>query len=291
MSARNSPTAKNPRPFVKWAGGKGQLLNELTKRLPKAGKYRCRNYFEIFGGGGALFFSLDKSEICHRLHLSDSNKELINVYCVIRDDVESLIKSLAKHKLSKKYFEEIRAWDRSPRFLTRTELSRASRFIYLNKTAYNGLFRVNSKGHFNAPYGKYAKPNFLDAENLRACSTFLKDVKIEASDFSQTLDQVAEFDFVYMDPPYAPLSPTASFTSYTENGFGKEDQKKLKDFCVRLHERGAFFMLSNSSASWVVNLYRKDTPFRIEKVPARRAISCKSEGRGPVKEIIVRNYR
>lgn len=248
------------------------------------------NYFEIFGGG-ALLFSIDKSKVCRKLYLSDSNEELINAYCVIRDDVENLIKNLSKHKTDKNYFYEIRAWDRSRGYSHRTKLNRASRFIYLNKTAYNGLYRVNAKGQFNVPYGRYAKPKILDVDNLRACSTFLKDVRISVSDFSKTLDRVSAFDFVYMDPPYAPVSETANFTSYTSIGFGESEQKRLKDFCMGLHEEGALFMLSNSSAPWVIDLYRKEKNFVVEKVRARRSVNCKSEGRGEVEEIIVRNYR
>ena len=210
---------------------------------------------------------------------------------MIRDDVENLIKNLSKHKTDKDYFYKIRAWDRSPNYSRRTKLNRASRFIYLNKTAYNGLYRVNARGQFNVPYGRYAKPKILDVDNLRACSTFLKDVRVSVSDFSKTLDRVSAFDFVYMDPPYAPVSETANFTSYTSAGFGESEQKRLKDFCMRLHEKGALFMLSNSSAPGVIDLYRKEKNFVIEKVRARRSVNCKSEGRGKVEEIIVRNYR
>ncbi len=243
------------------------------------------------GGGGAFLFSIDKNTICRKLYLSDSNEELINAYCVIRDDVDNLIKSLSKHKTDKEYFYKIRAWDRSPSYSRRTKLNRASRFIYLNKTAYNGLYRVNSKGQFNAPYGRYANPKILDADNLRACSAFLRDVRISVSDFAQTLERVSPFDFVYMDPPYAPVSRTASFTSYTSTGFGESEQKRLKGFCMGLHEKGALFMLSNSSAPWVIDLYRKEKNLVVEKVHARRSVNCKSEGRGEVEEIIVRNYR
>ena len=222
--------------------------------------------------------------------MSDSNEELINAYRVIRDDVENLIKNLSKHKADKDYFYQIRAWDRSPSYSRRTELNRASRFLYLNKTAYNGLYRVNAKGEFNAPYGRYANPKILDADNLRTCSAFLKDIHISVCDFSETLAKVSAFDFVYMDPPYAPISRTANFTSYTPGGFGELEQNRLKDFCHVLHERGALFMLSNSAAPWVVDLYKKEKLFTIEKVRARRAVSCKADGRGEVEEIIVRNY-
>ena len=210
---------------------------------------------------------------------------------MVRDDVENLIKSLSKHQIDKDYFDEIRAWDRSRGYSRRTKLSRASRFIYLNKTAYNGLYRVNTKGQFNAPYGKYVKPKIFDADNLRACSAFLKDVNLSVSDFSETLAEISAFDFVYMDPPYAPVSRTSSFTSYTPGGFGESEQSRLRDFCKSIHEQGAMFMLSNSSAPWVVDLYRRERFFTVEKVRARRSVNCKSEGRGEVEEIIVRNYR
>ena len=291
MSTKVISAGDSPKPFVKWAGGKRQLLKELTQRLPSAGKYKCMNYFEIFGGGGALLFSIDKNEICRKLYLSDSNEELINAYRVIRDDVENLIKSLSKHKADKDYFYQIRDWDRSPNYSRRTKLNRASRFLYLNKTAYNGLYRVNSRGQFNAPYGYYVKPKILDADNLRVCSAFLRNVHISASDFQETLSQISAFDFVYMDPPYAPVSSTSNFTSYTPKGFSESEQDRLRDFCKSLHEKGALFMLSNSSAPWVINLYKKEKSFVVEKVRARRSVNCKSEGRGEVEEIIVRNYR
>ena len=238
-----------------------------------------------------MLFSINKNDVCRNLYLSDSNEELINAYCVIRDDVENLIKSLSKHKADKDYFYKIRSWDRSPGYSRRTKLNRASRFIYLNKTAYNGLYRVNGRGQFNVPYGRYVKPKILDADNLRACSAFLKKVQILVSDFSGTLSRISAFDFVYMDPPYAPVSRTSNFTSYTSKGFDEAEQSRLRDFCLNLHEQGALFMLSNSSAPWVVDLYKKEKRFVVEKVRARRSVNCKSEGRGEVEEIIVRNYR
>ena len=198
---------------------------------------------------------------------------------------------MSKHQIDKDYFYKIRVWDRSRGYSRRTKLSRASRFIYLNKTAYNGLYRVNAKGQFNVPYGKYVKPKLFDADNLRACSAFLKDVNLSVSDFSETLAEISAFDFVYMDPPYMPISRTANFTSYTSRGFGESEQSRLRDFCKSIHEQGAMFMLSNSSAPWVVDLYRRERFFTVEKVRARRSVNCKSEGRGAVEEIIVRNYR
>ena len=216
---------------------------------------------------------------------------LINTYEVVRDNVDRLIDSLSKHQNTPEYFKEIRDWDRPPhRYKQCSKVKRASRLIYLNKTAYNGLYRVNAKDQFNVPFGKYRNPKIVDAENLRACSEFLQNVWLSSLDFEALLERISRGDMVYMDPPYAPLSETSSFTAYTKDGFGRDKQERLRDFCVALDRKGAKFLLSNSAANWIQCLYRAHPQFNVEEVFANRAINSKAEGRGKVKEIVVRNY-
>ena len=237
-------------------------------------------------------FSLHRHAARGEIHLSDINAELINAYQVVRSDVENLIRHLRRHENTAEYFYRIRDWDRSSGYARRTALSRASRFLYLNKTAYNGLYRVNSRGEFNVPFGRYRNPQIIDADNLRRCSRFLQRVNLSLVDsFEETAERIGRADFVYLDPPYEPVSDTSSFTSYTSSCFDELEQVKLFQFCRRLSRRGTYFMLSNSSAPWIVELYRKEKAFHVEKIPAGRAINCKAERRGKVWEIIVRNYR
>lgn len=264
------------------------MLDELHKRTPSVRKYL--NYFEIFLGGGALFFSLEQNRSKGSIYLSDSNSELINAYEVVRDDVENLIQHLKQHKNTQEYYRQIREWDRSPRYPFRSKLARASRFIYLNKTAYNGLYRVNSRGEFNVPYGRYKNPKFVDSKNLRICSTVLQDVNIEVLDFEENKARISRSDFVYLDPPYEPVTPTASFTAYTSTKFDETQQIRLFKFCQEIHRKGAYFMLSNSCAPWIAALYSKEKDFHVGRVMATRAVNCKADRRGAVKEIIVRNY-
>lgn len=224
------------------------------------------------------------------IYLSDSNPELINAYEVVRDDVENLIQHLKQHQNTPEYYQGIRGWDRSSGYSLCSKLARASRFIYLNKTAYNGLYRVNSRGEFNVPYGRYKNPEFVDSKNLRACSAALQNVNIEILDFEETKEKISRSDFVYLDPPYEPVTPTASFTAYTQGGFDETQQVRLFKFCQKIHRKGAYFMLSNSFAPWVIALYRKEKDFRVGRVMATRAVNCKADKRGEVREIIVRNY-
>lgn len=267
------------KPFIKWAGGKGQLLPELTKRLPTT----CKRYFEPFLGGGALFFHLTPQES----YLSDTNSELVACYRVVRDDVESLIRELGTHAYDEGHYYTVREWDRKEGFAELSDVVRAARFIYLNRTCFNGLYRVNSKGHFNVPFGDYSNPTIVDAENLRRCSKALAKAEISVSDYAGVIDEVEKGDFVYFDPPYAPLSVTSSFTAYTKQGFGQSDQEALREVCHRLDKKGAFFMLSNSSNPLMLELYRD---FSVHTVSATRAINSKGSDRGPVSEIIVTNY-
>lgn len=269
-----------PRPFVKWAGGKGALLADLKRRMPK----RYKRYVEPFVGGGAFFFSLAPREAC----IADTNAELILTYQVIRNDLDALIAELGRHRYEREYYYEVRDWDRRSDFPDLSPAARAARFIFLNKTCFNGLYRVNSKGHFNVPFGSYSNPRILDRENLQLCSAALHATEIVHADYTSIEENLREGDFVYFDPPYAPLSATSSFTSYTSEGFDANDQVALRDLCVRLDQKGVLFMLSNSSSLWIRELYDR---FVVHNVSAPRAINSKAAGRGPVNEIIVTNYR
>lgn len=268
------------RPFLKWVGGKSQLLPEISKRMP-SNYYR---YFEPFVGGGAVFFSLQKQGAC----LVDINHELINTYRVVRDRVDELVSDLKNHVYDKTYYYNIRNVDRCPEYATWSEVQKASRFIYLNKTCYNSLWRVNSREEFNTPIGRYRNPTILDESNLRACSEVLQNgVELIAGDFRTIELVITSKDFVYFDPPYVPLSKTASFTGYSKGGFSEDMHRELCSLCHKLNDRGVRFMLSNSSAPIVLELYK---PFNIELVQARRAINSRGNQRGKISEVIVTNY-
>jgi DNA adenine methylase len=275
------PEDVRPRPFVKWVGGKRQLLAQLISRMPeKYGKY-----YEPFLGGGALFFAVQPEKAV----LSDCNQDLINAYEVIQSNPQALIKSLTGHtaKHCEEYYYEQRALDREANYAKKSAVERASRLIYLNKTCFNGLYRVNSKGYFNVPFGAYKNPKICDAENLLACGNLLKSAKLHARSYKELLKTVKAGDFVYLDPPYAPLSATSNFTNYAADGFGAQDQVDLRDFCRKLDEKGAHWMLSNSAAELIYDLYKD---FHIEEVQASRNINSQAEGRGKITELIIRNY-
>ena len=268
-----------PKPFVKWVGGKSQLLSELVERVPDD----FGRYYEPFAGGGALFFRLQPDRAC----LTDINPDLVNLYTVIRDQVEELIEDLGQHVYEKNYFYQVRGVDRTPEYATWTNVQRASRFVYLNKTCYNGLYRVNSKGQFNAPFGRYTSPTILDANNLRACHAALQKAVIGVADFHTVRRRIRANDFVYFDPPYAPLSATSKFTSYTKTGFDVDMQYALRDLCRALDKRSVRFMLSNSSAPLILDLYSE---FNVEFVYATRSINSKAGKRGKIPEVVVTNY-
>ena len=280
LTVKHTPANTKIKPVVKWAGGKRQLLNELMVRVPA--KYN--RYFEPFVGGGALVFAL----LPRNAVINDYNRELMNMYRVIRDRVEELIEDLKKHVNTREYYYKIRNIDREPdRYNRLTPVEKASRFIYLNRTCYNGLYRVNSRGEFNVPYGNYKNPVWLDENNLRLMSEYLKTVVILNDDFEIIRDMVHEGDFVYFDPPYVPLNSTSNFTSYTDKGFSLEDHKRLKNLCDYVDRIGAKFMLSNSYTEFTLELYRE---YNIEVVKAKRAINSDGSKRGEIREIIVRNY-
>ena len=267
-----------PKPFVKWAGGKRQLINLLIDNAPTS----FGRYFEPFVGGGALLFALLPSAAT----ITDANPELINAYQIIRDELPALMKDLARHRNDEEYFYAIRA--KQPARLS--AVKRASRFLYLNKTCFNGLYRENSKGEFNAPFGKYVNPKILDQENLTAVSAYLNDsdVAIYHRDYKAVLDEARPGDFVYFDPPYYPLTQTASFTKYVGADFGPDNQQELAAVFGELARRNVYVMLSNSNTEFIKNLYQGH---RIQQVAASRAINCKGSKRGKeLNEVLVRSW-
>ncbi|MBD1217454.1 MAG: DNA adenine methylase [Aphanizomenon flos-aquae Clear-A1] len=272
------------KPFVKWAGGKRQLVPTiLANHLPK--NYNLQTYYEPFIGGGALLFSLQPKKAV----INDSNAELINCYKIIKNSLDELIEDLKNHKNNEYYYYDIRDWDREKNFKSKTEVQRASRIIFLNKTCYNGLFRVNSQGQFNVPFGKYKNPNILDIAVLKAVNKYLNEnqVRILNSDFQEAVKDAKRGDFIYLDPPYDPVSETASFTGYDVNGFNKQEQRRLKEVFDDLNSRGCHILLSNACTEFIEDLY-KDYPHT--KISAIRAINCNGKKRGKVDEILVKNY-
>ncbi len=277
--------SEKPKPFVKWVGGKRQLLKQFLRlNLYPPGLFNPKTgrYFEPFVGGGAVFFDL----LPEKAYLSDLNKELVTTYNVIKNDVEALIVSLKKHKTDKEYFLKMRAQD--PNKLI--DVAVASRFIFLNRTGFNGMYRVNSKGKFNVPYGKHTNPLICDEENLRKVSKALQGTEIKHQDYKAVLTKAKKGDFVYFDPPYHPMSKTASFTSYTAQSFLEKEQLELRDTVLELTKRGCFVMLSNSDAPFINEIYSGHKGIRITKVQAGRAINSKGSGRGKITEVLVTNY-
>ena len=265
------------RPFIKWAGGKHQLLPALSKRFPPlVGNER---YFEPFLGGAAVFFHLGHP----RSFLSDSNHDLVELYQVVQQDVEELIEALKTQRNQREYFYQVRS--QNPRELTRVQ--RAARLIFLNKTCFNGLYRVNSKGQFNVPFGRYKNPAICDAKRLRAAGAALQRAHISLRDFESVLEKAKPGDFIYFDPPYHPLKKTSSFTSYTAGKFGEEEQRRLARVYAQLAEQGCYVMLSNSDTPLIRELYRN---FHIHEIQANRSINSKPEGRGRITELLILNY-
>jgi DNA adenine methylase len=264
-----------PRPFLKWVGGKGRLIEQLRPHLPSPFK----RYFEPFAGGAALFFALGPP----RASLSDVNAELIDCYRTVRDKVEDVIVALGQHRYTREHYYRVRAIEPSTLKLP----ERAARTIYLNKTGYNGLYRVNRAGKFNVPMGRYTNPTVCDAENLRACSAALQRVELQKRDFAEEASRARAGDFVYFDPPYDPRSPTSAFTSYAAGGFGPEAQRRLAGLFAGLARKGVHVVLSNSDTPLVRELYR---PFRIAPVLAARSINSRGSRRGKVGEVVVTSF-
>ncbi|OUM90785.1 MAG: modification methylase [Bacillus thermozeamaize] len=272
---KHSTDDQSMKPPIKWAGGKTQLIKQFFPLFPP----NIDSYAEPFLGGGAVFFALRPSEA----FLMDNNEELINFYLVVRDHLEDLMDDLKKHVNTEEYYYRIRALD--PAELSHVE--RASRFLYLNKTGYNGLWRVNRQGKHNVPYGHYKNPRILDEDNLRKASEILANADIRCCDFACVLDVAKPGMFIYMDPPYHPLSQTANFTSYTADAFNEDDQRRLADVCRELDRMGCLVMVSNSDTPFIRELY---DGFHMTTVSARRAINCRADRRGPVNELVIRNY-
>ena len=269
------------KPFLKWAGGKRQLLPALFQYMPA----QFGTYYEPFIGGGALLFALAP----YRAVIGDSNAELINCYRVIRDSHQRLISELKAHRNEKDYFYTVRAWDREAGYCDRLPVERAGRIIYLNRTCYNGLYRVNQRGEFNAPFGRYKKPTIVNAPLLSAVSEYLggNDIKIQNQDFASIVAKANKGDFIYFDPPYDPVSETASFTGYGAGGFARSEQRRLKRVVDTLTLRGVKVLLSNSNTQFIRELYRE---YRCVEIHATRTINSKGTKRGKVSEVLVMNY-
>ena len=292
------------KPFLKWAGGKGQLLSQLSEHLPERISKEPFTYIEPFVGGGAmLFYMLQHFNNIRKAVINDVNEDLILTYRIIKDDVETLIANL--DKIEKKYLAITDQDKRSQLFYEVREkynqhigdsIERASQLLFLNKTCFNGLFRVNKKGYFNVPFGKYANPTICNAKQLRADSQLLQSAQVEIclGDYAQTLKHIDGLTFVYLDPPYRPLDATSSFTAYAKGDFNDDDQRALAAFCHQLSEKECLWMESNADCSaknpedtFFEDLYKE---YRIERVYASRFINANPEKRGKLTELVIRNY-
>ena len=281
--AKKAPIDPLVRPYLKWAGGKRQLMPEIQRTIPR----RYTTYYEPFVGAGALLFAIQP----RRAVINDHNEQLIVTYMAIRDDVEALIALLKTHKenTSQEYFYEIRSLDRDAEaFAALSPVEKAARLIYLNKTCFNGLYRVNLQGLFNVPYGRYKNPAIFDEESLRAVSRYLNgnDVDILPGDFAAAVEGADGESFVYFDPPYHSKDNT-NFTGYQAGGFGESEQIRLRDVYAELSGRGAKCLLSNADTPFIRELYRG---FTIKTVMASRAINANANGRGPVSEVLIKNW-
>lgn len=281
-----SQIAVTPKPFVKWAGGKRQLIPILNENLPKS----FGTYFEPFLGGGALLFHILTERQGQRCIVSDLNSDLILTYTTIRNRIDELISSLKchernYHKDSKQYYYSVRA------STPRSEIEKTSRLIFLNRTCFNGLYRVNSKGKFNVPLGKYSNPNIVNEENLRLVSQVLQSsrISIKCRDFEIVLDDAKKGDLVYFDPPYQPVSSTANFTSYTNKDFTDKDLDRLGEICHKLDSKGCKVILSNSDSKQVSDMF-KDRNWRIKRIEANRAINSNSKKRTGHFELLIKNF-
>ena len=269
-------------PVVKWVGGKRQLLPQILPLIPK----RMTTYCEPFLGGGAVLFALQPK----RALVNDLNQDLMTVYRVIKENADALIEHLSRHENTPEYFYRIRDLDRDKAaYAALSDVEKASRLLYLNKTCYNGLFRVNASGAFNSPYGHYRRPNIVNEQTIRGVSRYFNscDITFFSGDFAAVMEQVPKGGFVYLDPPYDPVSDTASFTGYNKGGFGREEQVRLKECCDALTARGVKFLLSNSATPFIRELYGS---YRVSLVQARRAVNSVASRRGAIEEVLVRNY-
>ena len=273
------------KPFLKWVGGKRQLLDKISPLIPAD----YQRYIEPFAGGGAVFFSLSEQLQSANIPawLNDINPELINAYCVVRDAPQELLEDLKTHIYEKEYFLAIRGLDRTPDGLASlSPLKRASRFIYLNRTAFNGLYRVNARGQFNVPFGRYKNPLIADTKTILACSAALQNVQLGNASFTDILGSAGAGDFVYLDPPYIPLNDTSYFTSYSHDGFGLAEQQRLAGMIAEMAARGARFIASNAYVPELKELY---DGFKIIEVQATRAINADKNGRQAISEALITN--
>ena len=269
-------------PVVKWVGGKRQIINQIVKYIPKS----FSTYYEPFLGGGAVLFELQPKTAV----VNDINAELINLYEVIKNNVNELIDDLKQHRNDETYFYELRELDRNKEYYNHlTPIQRASRLIYLNKTCYNGLFRVNKAGQFNTPFGNYKNPNIVNEYTLKAVSSYFNKAQITftCKDFNEALKGARKGAFVYLDPPYDPVSDSASFTGYDKGGFDQSEQIRLKNACDKLNEKGIKFLLSNSATDFIKDLYKD---YKIEIIQAKRVINSKADKRGEIDEVLVMNF-
>lgn len=271
-------------PIVKWAGGKTQLLGKLTALMPTE---EITTYCEPFLGGGAMLFNI-KPRVAY---VNDINAGLMNVYSIIRYFPEALIAELRGYENTSEFFYKIRDLDRNAeRFVALSPVKQAARFIFLNKTCFNGLYRENRQGQFNVSYGKYKNPDFVNANGICAVSQYFNAANIyfTSMDFAEVIKVLPAGAFVYLDPPYDPISETANFTDYTRYGFTRNDHIRLRQCCDEMTARGIKFMLSNSNTDFIRQLYSE---YNITKISARRVINCNGEGRGTVTELVIRNYQ
>lgn len=268
-------------PFLKWVGGKRQLMPAIKELIPK--KYT--DYYEPFIGGGAVLFELQPKKAI----INDFNEELINVYQTIKENPEELILDLKTHKNESDYFYDLRALDREESFENMSNIKKASRVIYLNKTCYNGLYRVNNSGEFNSPFGRYKNPNIVNETTIRAVSKYLNtnNITILNGDFETALKGIKKGDFVYFDPPYHPVSSSSNFTGYIQGGFDMYEQVRLRDLCNELNKKGVSFLLSNSATQFIEDLYKD---YKISYVKANRSINSNAKKRGEIDEVLIRNY-
>lgn len=267
-----------PRPFLKWAGGKGQLISQYQRFFPNSWDFET--YHEPFLGGGAIFFHLQPQTAC----LMDINPELVNVYRCVKTDVERVIHVLRRHQQRhcKDYYYEVRSRPGN------TPIERAARLIYLNRTCFNGLYRENSRGQFNVPMGRYKNPKICSPDLLYAVSDLLQGANICESHFATVLDRAqTPQDFVYFDPPYYPISATSKFTSYNRYGFSEDDHVRLQQVFAELARRGVKVMLSNSDCPFVRDLYQD---FPTHTIHALRAINANAQRRGKITEVLVTSY-
>lgn len=279
---------EKPKPFVKWVGGKRQLLKQfrlMDLYPPEKFNIKTGRYFEPFVGGGAVFFDL----LPEKSFLSDLNSELVTTYNVIKNDVDRLINSLKKYEYEKEFFLKVRSMQ--PKQLPDVEI--ASRFIYLNRTCFNGMYRVNRKGEFNVPFGKYFNPLICDEQNLQRVSKALENVEIKCQDYKNIIEHTKKGDFVYFDPPYYPINKTSSFTTYTKEAFLDKEQIELRDTYLELHKKGCFVMLSNSNTPFINKIYSEIVKYgiKINEVLAGRSINSKAARRGKITEVLVTNYK